>query len=173
MQNPVLQAIADRRSIRAYEDKPLTEEQINALLRAGVQAPSARNSQPWHFTVVRDQALIKEVNDAANEKLGRSGDIFYDAPLAIFLSADPEGSYSRMDCGIAVENIALAAHAMGLGSVILGLPEHAFKTSKADALKEKLKFPPGYAFMIAIAIGHPATTKDAHPVDDGKISFVG
>jgi nitroreductase len=128
MNNPVLQAIAERRSIRAYKADPLSDEQWDALIKAALEAPSARNDQPWHFTLVKNKALLKDINaEAVKEfELEPDSDIFYDAPAAIFISCDPESRWGRHDCGIAVENIALAAHSIGLGSVILGLPEGAF-----------------------------------------------
>ena len=60
MTNAVLQAIADRRSNRGYAPRQLTEEELQAILTAALQSPSARNSQPWHFSVVQDAALLKE-----------------------------------------------------------------------------------------------------------------
>ena len=150
-----------------------------------MQAPSAVNGQPWHFTVVQNAQLLKEISEACRETAmmldasKRSPrfadpefDVFYHAPTVIFLSANAENGWSKLDCGIAVQTIALAAESLGLGSVILGLPRMAFETTKADALREKLCFPEGADFMIAIAVGTPADDKEAHPVGENKISFV-
>ena len=172
MSNPVLQAIAERRSIRGYKAEQISKEQLDLLLKAAEQAPSARNDQPWHFSVVQNAAIIAEVNAEANKHLGREGDIFYAAPTVIFLSCDHTKRWGMHDCGIAVENIALAAHALGLGSVILGLPEPAFTGERKEYFNTLLKFPEGYDFAICIAIGIPTTSKDAHPIQPGRISFV-
>jgi nitroreductase len=168
----VLAAIADRRSNRGYKPDQLTRQQLDAILTAATQAPSARNAQPWHFTVVQNQAIIKEVNDEANLKLNRTGDIFYAAPTVIFISCDDSSKWARLDSGIAVQTIALAAHGLGLGSVILGLPDAAFTGGKADYLGKLLKFPEGYKFAVAIAIGIATDTKEAHPVEPGKIDII-
>ena len=186
MSQDVLKIIADRRSHRAYKDTPITQEQLNILLEAAVASPSANNRQPWHFTVVRDQALLDQINDATRESVmkrpaesrsPRFADpafhVFYHAPTVIFLSGMPDNYYTHIDCGIAVENIALAAEGIGLGSVILGMPRGAFQTERADAFRRALDFPEGWDFVIAIAVGVPADTKDAHVVGEGKISFVG
>lgn len=170
--NGILKAIQDRRSIRAYENRQITDEQLAALLAAATQAPSANNSQPWHFSVVQNAALLEEIEQEANRVTGRSVSIFFHAPTVIFLSANPEGRYSALDCGIAVENIALAAVGLGLGSVILGRPRDAFGGEKKDEIKKLLKFPQGYELMIAIAIGFPAATKEAHPVGENKIDII-
>lgn len=185
MTNPVLQAIDERRSIRSYTDEQVSKEHLDLLLSAALASPSARNSQPWHFSVVQNQALIERINRAAVEQLKIGADeallnrlntpgytIFYHAPTVIFLSANPEGRYSALDCGIAVQNIALAAHSLGLGSVILGMPRAAFEGPEKEALERELDFPEGASFQIAIAIGHPAASKEKHPVEEGKISFI-
>jgi nitroreductase len=62
MSNPVLSAISDRRSIRGYKAQDVTTEQLDALLAAALQSPSARNAQPWHFSVVRDKSIVREIN---------------------------------------------------------------------------------------------------------------
>ena len=172
MSNPVLDAIAERRSIRAYKPEQITKEQLDAILAAAQQSPSARNSQPWHFTVVQDAAIIGEVNDEANKILGRTDDIFYAAPTAIFISCDAAARWSRFDCGISTQSIAVAAHALGLGSVILGLPDAAFTGPRGDYFGKLLKFPEGYSFAVAIAIGIPNTTKDAHPIEPDRVSYI-
>ncbi|MCL2093123.1 MAG: nitroreductase [Treponema sp.] len=173
MSNPVLQAIADRRSIRSYTDQKVSKEQIDTLLKAAQEAPSARNSQPWHFTVVQNEDLLKEINDEVWASLNeKGGDIYHGAKTVIFISSDPVARWARLDCGIATQNIALAAHAIGLGTVILGRPEAAFTGKRGEELNKKLKFPQGQAFAVSIAVGVPAGTKDAHPIEADRVSFV-
>ncbi len=173
MKNEVLKAIAERRSIRAYTDECLTEDEIRTLMDVAMQSPSARNAQPWHFTFVTDQNVIESVNAASAKAMGRDSiNIFYGAPLVVFISAEAEPFFPKLDCGIAVENLAIAAHAMGLGSVILGLPKAGFDSPDGAALKKTLEFPNGYDFMIAISIGHPAAGKDEHPMLEGRISRI-
>lgn len=177
MCNPVLTAIADRRSIRAYSADPLTQEQLDAILKAAMESPSARNVQLWHFSVVRKPEILKEINEEARKNIGGPDlppDIFYATPTVIFLSCDAETRWGRLDCGIAVQNIALAAHSLGLGSVILGLPDAAFTGSKKDYFNQLLKFPVGYSFATAIAVGVPADTKKGHPHSQkqNRITFI-
>jgi nitroreductase len=175
MSNPVLAAIADRRSIRAYKGDQLTREQLDAVLKAARESPSANNFQPWHFSVVQKPDILKEVNEEAHKNLAGAAlppDVFFVAPTVIFLSCDAESRWGRLDCGIAVQNIALAAHALGLGSVILGRPDAAFTGSRKEYFNRLLKFPAGYSFAAAIAIGVPAASKEAHPQEPDRISFV-
>ncbi|MBQ3223975.1 MAG: nitroreductase family protein [Clostridia bacterium] len=188
MTNAVLQAIADRRSIRSYKPEQITDEQLSAIMTAALQAPSARNSQPWHFTVVQDKALIERINESfRTEFLKQVGDspmrahiedpaysVFYHAPTVIFVSTNMDGArvYARHDCGLAVENIALAAHSLGLGTVILGMPREAFTGPDGDEFRSLLQFPEGYDFMVAVSVGVPAGTKEAHMIDDGLVTYI-
>ena len=131
--------------------------------------------QPWHFTVVSNKELLNDISDETNKKMEREpySDIFYGAPTVIFLSCDPdEHPWTRLDCGIAVQNIALAAHAIGLGSVIIGICFMALDGERADYYKKALKFPEKYTFAISIAVGVPAVSKDAHPIEPGRIDYV-
>ncbi|GHU69555.1 hypothetical protein FACS1894184_13770 [Clostridia bacterium] len=171
--NPVLRAIAERRSTRGYSATPLTQEQLDALLSAAVQSPSAMNRQPWHFSVVQNPAILSRINTEISAAFNKDvGDVFYGAPCCIFLSCEPDARWSRLDCGIAVENIAVAAQALGLGSVILGMPEGAFTGPNGGELNSLLKFPPTYKFAVAIAVGNPTTSKEAHPLLEGRIDYI-
>jgi len=173
MDNPVLRAIAERRSIRSYKTEKVTREQIDMLLKAAAEAPSARNSQPWHFSVVLNPAVLAEINAEVNGLAKESlGNIFHGSQAVIFLSCDPKSRWARIDCGIATQNIALAAHSMGLGTVILGRPEAAFTGPRGEYFNKLLKIPAGSAFAIAIAVGIPAGSKEAHPIEPGRVSFV-
>jgi len=172
MTNPVLQAIAERRSNRGYSPEQISQEQLDAILEAAQQAPSASNRQPWYFTVVQNQEIVKEVNEEACKIHNREGDIFYGAPTVIFLSCDRSTRWGLHDCAYAVQNIALAAHSMGLGSVILGLPDAAFTGPRKEYFDQLLKFPEGFGFAVAIAIGIPTVTKDAHPIHADRITYI-
>ena len=170
--NEVLKAIAERRSIRGYEDKQISAEELNALVKVALESPSARNAQPWHFSFVQDKALIDAVDKEILKNAGREGTIFYGAPLVIFISADASNSFAGVDSGIATQNIALAAHSMGLGSVILGMPRFAFEGEKGAEFEKALKFPQGHKFQIALSVGYPTMGKDAHEIFDGKVDII-
>lgn len=187
MHNPVLDAIAARRSIRAYAKEQITSEQLDAILAAGLAAPSARNTQPWHFTAVQDAALIARVNEAARAQIlltcpedmrariaAPDYSVFHGAPTVIFLSCPPRTQmrYAHTDTGMAIENMTLAAHSLGLGSVILGMPREAFAGPEADALRRALHFPEGYDFCLALAVGVPTAGKEAHPVEPDRVTIL-
>ena len=178
----VLQAISGRRSHRVYREEQISEEALSSILKAGLESPSARNRQPWHFSVVQDAGLIQEVHDEAAKVMGKDGSprfkdpdfqIFYHAPTVIFLFGEKDFSWTQVDCGIAVENMALAAEGLCVGSVILGLPKPAFRGEHAEELRAKLQCPEGYDFVIALALGYSTDTKDPHEQQEGKISRIG
>lgn len=183
--NETLKTISDRRSHRAYESTPLTKEQLDLIMTAAVQSPSAVNRQPWHFSVTQNQQLLDEINDelrqvvmrkSADQRSPRFADesfhVFYHAPCVIFISGDPDSYWTRIDCGIATQTIALAAESLGLGSVVLGLPREAFSGERAAEFEKRLQFPDGWHFVIAVAIGTPTDTKDAHPVQANKVAYI-
>lgn len=181
--NEVLNAIRDRRSIRAYTNESVSEEQLKILKDAAVQSPSARNLQPYHFAFVSDPEVLKEFTHDAQAALARrenagervkdpSYDVRYGAPLVVFIFATIPGNFTLVDCGIACENLALAAHSIGLGSVILGMPRDIFHCEFAEKWYDKLCPGQKGEFAIAIAIGHPAGTKEAHLVREGLITSI-
>jgi nitroreductase len=115
-----IETLLTRRSVRHFTDQPVTEDQIQTLLRAAMHAPSACNQQPWHFIVItsRDQrSAIAEMHPYAK--------MLKQAPLAIIVCADLSletcaGNWA-IDCAAAMQNLLLAAHAAGLGSVWVGI----------------------------------------------------
>lgn len=187
MNNPVQQAILDRRSTRGFTAEQLTEEQLSALVDAALASPTARNAQTWHFTVVQNQALLDALNAdltdiiVANKPAGSRGrfeesgfQVFYHAPTVIFIAAPEhtDNRFAQIDVGIAAENIALAAQGMGLGSVIIGLVKDVFESDRETYYNKALDFPEGYRFAIAVSVGHNTVTKDAHPIGENKVSYV-
>ena len=177
----VLKAISERRSHRAYREEQIPEDVLTEVLKAGLEAPSARNRQLWHFSVVQNDALLQEIHDEASRVMAKGANprftdpgfqMFYHAPTVIFIFSEKEYDWAQVDCGIAVENMALAAEGLGLGSVILGLPKPAFGGDRADEIRKRLECPEGYDFVIALALGYAADTKAPHDLHEEKISRI-
>ena len=173
MKNEVLSAIEDRRSIRSYTPVQVTDEQLEALKNAAVQAPSAVNRQPYHFTFVRSKEILDDFRADARKATGDESDMLRGAPMVCFIFADKQNQWGHVDSGIATENLALAAHSMGLGSVILGMPRFVFNNeTMAEKWEKILLCPENMSFCIAIAIGNPAAGKGPHPVREGLIDVL-
>ncbi|MBI9107648.1 MAG: nitroreductase family protein [Spirochaetales bacterium] len=113
-----IETIAARRSIRVFTDEMVTDEQIKTLLTAGMNAPSARNMQPWHFMVIKDRKTINRIIEICP-----NGALLKGAPMAILVLGDLHisGDYCALDCSAAVENILLAAQAEELGACWIGV----------------------------------------------------
>ena len=162
----VLSVLEKRSSTRGYTDQKLTKEELDILIRAGLQAPTAANRQEIHITVVDgSNPILTEIEDVKNAERGIQNpphNFYFEAPTVLILSAEKAFSWGGVDAGIAVENIALAAEAMGLGNLIIGCIKGALTGEKRDYFANALKFPEGYEFEIAIAVGHKAVTKEPH-----------
>jgi len=148
----VLEAIRTRRSIRKYTGDPVPEEMLNQILEAGRWAPSANNSQPWNFIILRDKKLRKEIAEAATY-----GKFLADAPLGIAVVVDPRAStHPVADGAIATQNMLLAAHALGLGACWIG----SYGSVYEDKVKEMLKIPKEKRLLSIISMGFPAEAKE-------------
>ena len=185
--NEVLKAIEERSSIRAYTAEKLTNEEITALVKAGLQAPTARNMCEVHITVIDgENPILAEIDTEKNMLLAANADeetkakilanpnnFYYSAPTVLILSVDKDFFWNKLDAGIAVENISLAAQSMGLGSLIIGIINGAMSGAKKDYFAKALKFPENYEFVIAIALGHRDTEKAPHEISfDESVSFI-
>lgn len=173
--NEVLKVINERRSTRGFSDVQLTEEQLQALVNAALESPTARNTQMWHFSFVQNKAVLDELRAYMAKQLDKPEyDVFYNAPTVAFISRPVEAKnrFVDVDCGIACENIVLAAHSMGLGSVIIGMVMDAFISEQSAHFNAAVGIPEGHRFSIAIALGNNTVTKEAHPIEEGKVSII-
>lgn len=169
--NQVIETIQKRSSTRGYTAETLTDEELDILIHAGLQAPTAANKQEIHFTVLKgSHPILAELEDEKN-RLRQISDpphnFYYEAPAVILLSADSSYRWSALDAGIAVENMALAAESLGLGNLIIGCIYDAMRGEKKSYFSDALKFPENYEYEIAIAFGHKAVAKDPHTYDAG------
>ncbi|MFO7925004.1 MAG: nitroreductase family protein [Bacteroidales bacterium] len=150
------EALFTRRSIRKFKPVPVPDDQLNTILKAGMYAPSARNEQPWHFIVTNKEDL--------KEKLMKAhpyASMLSEAPLAILVCADTDlelsTGYWPIDCAAATQNILLAAHANGIGSVWLGVHP---RRERKDAIRNIFDLPGNIEPFALIALGYPAEEKE-------------
>ena len=162
----VLNAIEKRSSTRGYTEQKLTKDELDSLIKAGLQAPTAANKQEVHITVVNgDHPILAEIEEAKNlvrNIQNPQHNFYFEAPTVLLLSADSAFSWGKVDAGIAVENISLAAEGLGLGSLIIGCIKEALSGEKKEYFANALKLPEGYDFEVAIAVGHKAVSKEPH-----------
>ncbi len=163
--NETLEVIHNRKSVRHFTDQPVSKEQIEILLRAGMAAPTAVNRQPWAFYVVTQ----RETLDALGEQLPYAK-MLHQAQAAIVVCGDMEKAgnlkekgYWVQDCAAATENILLAAESMGLGAVWTASYPYDDRT---EVVIRELELPKKYVPLNVIPIGYP--TGEDMPKDKWK-----
>jgi len=147
-----LEAIFTRRSIRQYNNKEIESDKRHLLLKAAMQAPSARNFQPWQFIVIDERQILDQI-----PKFHPYSTMLHQAPLAIAVCGDQRIEenigYLALNCAAATQNILIAAHAIGLGAVWLGIYP---RTKRITNLRNLLKLPAHVIPISLIAVGYPA-----------------
>lgn len=161
--------IFHRVSIRKYEDRPVEKDKILQILRAGMQAPSAGNQQPWEFYVVTDREKIKALSQTHQYAGCAAG-----APVLIVPVYRKEGlwvpEYAQIDMSIAQENMWLETDSLGLGGVWLGI---APQRDRMDKVVEILELPDTVEPFSIFALGYPAETREQKDrYDESRIHFV-
>lgn len=116
--NEVINNIYTRRSVRAFAEKKISKEDLEIIADVARYAPSGMNRQEWKFTVVQNKDLIKALAKVITEELDRGPDYnFYGADTLIITTSPREAKYATEDCACALQNMFLAAHSLGIGSV--------------------------------------------------------
>jgi nitroreductase len=185
--NAVIEAIKKRRSVRAYEPKPIPRDVLDAVIEAGNEAPSGMNSQPWRFVVIEDReakkkllaaampkakAITEKVKDIDPERyeaikkryVELPDPVYYSAPAIVFVIGN--GMYAEHSCPLACENMMLAAYSLGLGSCWVGFG--AMVTDDPE-VRRLLELQEGDAIFGPILLGYPRTSPPRPPKKDPKI----
>jgi nitroreductase len=150
--------IFGRRSIRVYRAGEVTDVQVKLLLEAAMAAPSAVAKDPWRFVVIRKKTTLQFIADALP-----NGKMLPDAALGIVVCGDLHAahdhqlSYLLQDCSAAIENLLLAAHALGLGACWLGVHP---REDRIRRLTDILGLPPMVIPVSTVAIGPPGEEKE-------------
>ena len=176
-----LEAIKSRRSIRKFSDQPVEPEKLQAVLEAVQQAPSWSNRQCWSLVVVQDQEVRTRISELSfvesffatyGYKSNPAQKGLAQAPIVLVACADPQQSgdlrgeqYYMADLGIATQNLMLAAHDLGLGTVFVGVFDE-------EQLKELLGIPANIRIVGLFPLGYPATEAKGGPPRKPLSEFV-
>jgi nitroreductase len=157
----VMQAIKERRAVRKYKTDPVSDKDLETVLEAARWAPSWANTQCWRFIVVRDPQLKEKLSDTLKLKENRGARAVKDAPIVIVACAElgksgyrrgkietDKGDWFMFDTALAMQNLTLAAHAIGLGTVHLGLFD-------AKEVAKILDVPDGAVVVEMTPLGYP------------------
>lgn len=159
-----LDVLFTRRSIRRYTGEPVSEADLKVLLEAAMNAPSANGRQPWHFIVVTERAQIDAIMG-----VHPYSKMLAEAQAAIVVCGDTNVSeaYWQQDCSAATENLLLAARALGLGTVWLGVYP---RSDRVNGVHNLFNLPEHIQPLCVIAVGHPAEQKGrVERYDEAKI----
>jgi len=154
MTKELIDAIFARRSIREYTAEIVSEKDIKMMLEAAMAAPSASNLKPWHFIVVTKREILDDL-----ARVHPYGKMLFKAPLCIAVCGGTSISPSWwvQDCSAATENLLLAATALGLGAVWLGVHP---REERVGDVRKVLNVPETIVSLNLISIGHPAEKKE-------------
>jgi nitroreductase len=181
-----MKAISTRRSIRRYKADPVDDKTLKTVLEAARQAPSWANTQCWRFIVVRGSNIKAELSGTLREA-NPALEAIKDAPMVIVACAElgkagylhrkpdpatdrgnlpkkPEpatdkGDWYMFDVALAMQNLVLAAHSLGLGTVHVG----SFNAKRAAII---LELPEGYCVVEMTPLGYPDQIRDPRPRKD-------
>ena len=145
--NPVTDLLLTAWSPRNYTEVPVTDQQIDMILQCGIKAPSSRNGQPWHFTVLKNETLMKEIISNITP-----GNVI----IVVSGKLSQSGNAPDFDCGLTTQNMFVAATSMGLGARIYGGPIAA-----AREKREALNIPEGFTPVIMLRVGNVEKGTDA------------
>ena len=184
--NETLAVIRQRRSIRQFETRQISDKELNAILDAALFAPTDMNQQKWHFAVVQSKSSLEKMDRIARENKLNSNIAFivknaerddyhtyYHAPTVVVVSGDKQAKSIQIDCGAAAQNIVLAAESMGIGSCIITSAGFLFVSTSGRKMKKELGIPKGYEHICSIALGYKATdTLTAPPRNREVFSYL-
>lgn len=172
------EAIINRRSVRKFTEHYVSDEEIKEILEAARRAPSWANTQVWEFVVVRNKDIIEKVVNTYSEKNPASrGSMASSALIIACAKTGVSGCYGGgknltrfnewflFDLGLAVQNLCLRAHELGLGTVVVGLMDH-------DACKKVIELPDGYEVVASIPVGKPLVQAKEGPARKELKDFV-
>ncbi len=167
--NEVLKNIESRKSVRKFTSVQVEKETVQMILKAGFEAPSGHNSQPVHFTVVRDSKVIEQMNQSTKAIMALSDvewiqkfgihpryHVLHEAPTVIIVSSKDQCYSPIEDSSAAIQNMLLAATSLGVGSVWIGLISVYLKTEEAKSL---LSIPDGCTARFAVCLGYEDSEK--------------
>jgi len=184
--NETIKTILSRRSVRAYKQEQLKDDDLQIILKAGMYAPSAMNQQSWHFTVVQNNETLNKINQTCKSIFSKSGNerfeaqaksktfsVFYNAPTLIIVSGDEKTIAPQYDCALANENMFLSAASIGIGSCWIHAMTQLNSTEEGNALIKELGIPEGNKIFAAGAFGYNASeSPTAAPRKENVVTYL-
>ncbi len=156
--NPVINNLLTRRSVRSFTDQPIAKEDLQAIVNTAIYAPSGMNRQTWQFTVVDDADTIAHLAKVVGKADDRGPNYDFYKPTAIIIATNHKDSrHGCPDCSCALQNIFLAAHSLGIGSVWINQLNATCHMPAVRAELTRLGVPTEHVVYGMAALGYAAT----------------
>jgi nitroreductase len=185
--NEITKTIHERRSTRAFQSRQIDDEQLETILEAATWAPSGSNSQSWLFTAIQNEDVLAKINELLREGFqtwipdddypGKQAmkqyaqkedcNFFYRAQTLIIASNKPNYENAMADCSLALQNIFLTAHSLGLGSCYINQLHWLRDDAGLRSYLAELGIPKGHTICSSVALGFIAKESVAGPRKDG------
>jgi nitroreductase len=184
--------VKKRRAVREYTPAAIERSEVEALINAAIEAPSAMNLQPWAFAVILDREQIdryaRRAQNWLSANLSQLGDpetehkfgqrmledpdftLFYHAPALVLVMAKSPDAQAAQDCCLAAQNLMLAARDHELGTCWIGF---ARPWLNLPAIKAELGLPDRYQVVAAIVLGHPKVWPESHGRKPAEVHWIG
>ncbi len=184
--NEIISAILARRSVRAFQDRQIKKEDLDVILTCASYAPSAMNTQNWHFTAICDAASIEKMNGWIASEIRESGNphlegilersngkVFRNAPCVVVVSTEEQDRFGIINASAATQNMLLAAYSLGIGSCWIGTVGILSTSKRADYYAVELRIPKGYAPSFGVTLGYAASEAlEAPPRKEGAVTIL-
>lgn len=171
--NETIKTLLERRSVRKFKTQQITDEELKAVLDAGLYAPSGANRQSALFIVVQDRETLKTLAAMNAAVMGGSGNPYYDAPTVILVLARRNDSTAVEDASLAIGNMCNAAAALGLGSCWIHREKQMFDSAEGKALLKSWNVSGDYMGVGSCILGYPdGPVPQAAPRNDGRVVYV-
>lgn len=170
--NETMKTILERRSVRNFTKEPISEEILNNLVDAAMHAPSGMCRKTWKFTVITNSEIIKRLVETIKKVLNREVYDMYSPTAIIIPSNERDSVWGRDDNACALQNIFLAAHSFGVGSVWINQLSTICDEPEIRALLSELEIPENHIVYGIAALGIPDKTAIERPYREiGEVKF--
>ena len=169
--NRTLEDLKNRRSIRKYKAEPITRQELDAVLEAGIYAPTARGAQRACIVAVTDKADRDAVSRLNGAVMNNPNDPFYGAPTVCVVFGDGTWAQGVKDASLVMGNMLNAAYALGLGACWIDRAKEVFETEEGRELMTKWGVPEGYVGVGNCILGYPAETPEPKPRKEGYVIY--
>jgi nitroreductase len=170
--NEIINCLVTRRSVREFKPDPIGYDDLIQILETAIFAPSGMNLQSWHFSAVTNEALIRALAAAIGKELRRENYDFYRPAALIIPSNDPLNPLGRDDNACAIENIMIAAHSLGVGSVWINQLQGISFVPEIRAILTEMSVPVGHEVYGMVALGYAAQSDIPVPERKGQYCII-